>query len=72
VIIRSQGADSLTARAIGRDAKGLVSVVAYVVAIPTAFVSAWISYVIFVTVAILWVVPDRRITRVLEAEGRLD
>jgi uncharacterized membrane protein len=72
MIVRSQGKDSLTGRAIGRDAKGLVSVASYAVAIPTAYVSAWISYAIFVGVAILWVVPDRRIESVLAAEGRLD
>ncbi|MEO8328878.1 MAG: TMEM175 family protein [Candidatus Nanopelagicales bacterium] len=72
VIIHSQGQDSLTQRAVGRDTKGLVSVVAYTLAIPCAFISAWISYAIFVGVAILWVVPDRRIERVLVAEGRLD
>ena len=72
VIIGSQGEDSLTARAMGRDTKGLVSVVGYAVAIPAAFVAVWISYAIFVGVAILWVVPDRRIERVLAEEGRLD
>jgi uncharacterized membrane protein len=72
VIIRSQGEDSLTARAIGRDSKGLVSVVAYAIAIPAAFVAVWISYLLFVGVAILWVVPDRRIERVLAEEHRLD
>ena len=72
VIIRSQGEDSLTARAMGRDSKGLVSVVAYAIAIPAAYVSVWISYLLFVAVAILWVVPDRRIERVLAEEGRLD
>jgi uncharacterized membrane protein len=72
VIIRSQGEDSLTARAMGRDSKGLLSVTGYAVAIPAAFVSVWISYAIFVGVAILWVVPDRRVERVLAEEGALD
>ncbi len=72
VIISSQGEDSLTARAMGRDSKGLLSVVGYAVAIPAAFVWVWISYAIFVGVAILWVVPDRRVERVLAEEGRLD
>jgi uncharacterized membrane protein len=72
VIIRSQGEGSLTARAMGRDSKGLLSVAGYAVAIPAAFVSVWISYAIFVGVAILWVVPDRRVERVLAEEGALD
>jgi uncharacterized membrane protein len=71
VIIMSQGHDSLTQRAVGRDKKGLVSIGSYAVAIPIAYVSPWISYAIFVGIAILWVIPDRRIERVLEAEGRL-
>ena len=71
IIIRSQGDDSLTQRAVGRDRKGLISVGSYALSIPIAFVSPWVSYAIFVGVAILWVVPDRRIERVLEAEGRL-
>ena len=61
VIIRSQGRASRLARAVGRDTKGIVSLVVYLVAIPAAFVSAWISYALFVAVALLWVVPDRRI-----------
>ena len=72
VIIRSQGEDSLTARAMGRDSKGLVSVGVYAIAIPAAYFAVWISYLLFVAVAILWVVPDRRIERVLAEEGRLD
>jgi uncharacterized membrane protein len=71
VIIKSQGEDSLTQRAVGSDRKGLVSVGSYALAIPIAYLSPWISYAIFVGIAILWVVPDRRIERVLEAEGRL-
>ena len=72
VIIHSQGDDSLTKRATGRDSKGLASTALYAAAIPAAFLSPWISYAVFVGVAALWVVPDRRIERVLAAEGRLD
>src|SRR5215207_2506866 len=56
VIISSQGDDSLTQRAIGRDTKGIVSVCAYALAVPIAYLSPWISYAIFVGVAILWVI----------------
>ncbi|MCZ3388758.1 MAG: hypothetical protein LH645_06445 [Actinomycetia bacterium] len=70
VIISSQGEDSLTARAMGRDTKGLAPVMAHAVAIPAAYASVYISYAIFVGVAILWVVPDRRIERVLAEQGR--
>jgi uncharacterized membrane protein len=72
VIIRSQGEDSLARRAFGGDLKGLVSMASYAAAIPLAFVSAWISYFLFVAIAVVWVVPDRRVERVLVQEGRLD
>ena len=64
-IIASQGRDSLLAAAIGKDWKGKLSPVLYLSAIPLAFVSPWISSGIYVFVAILWLVPDRRIERVL-------
>jgi uncharacterized membrane protein len=60
-IIRSQGTASLLGEAVGSDLKGIVSLVCYAVAIPAAFVSAWISYALFVAVAVMWFVPDRRI-----------
>ena len=64
-IIASQGANSLLAAAIGKDWKGKLSPVCYLVAIPLAFVSVWISNGLFIFVALLWLVPDRRIERVL-------
>ncbi len=65
-IIRQQGRDSLLATAIGKDWKGKISPLCYFAAIPLAFVSVWISNALFIFVAILWLVPDRRIERVLE------
>lgn len=59
-LIRANGRDSAVARAIGSDAKGFASLAMYAVAIPLAFVSPWISYALYVTVAIVWFVPDRR------------
>jgi uncharacterized membrane protein len=64
-ILRSEGPTSLLARAVGTDLKGKVSLVAYVVAIPGAFVSTWISAACYVGVALMWLVPDRRIERAL-------
>jgi uncharacterized membrane protein len=64
-IIASQGDDSLLARAVGRDFKGRVSPLVYLAAIPAAFVSPWISEVFYVLVALMWLVPDRRIESVL-------
>ncbi len=62
-IIRADGSDSLVATAIGRDYKGRVSVLAYAAAIGLAFVSPWIAYALFASVAVMWLVPDRRLSR---------
>jgi len=64
-IIASQGRGSLLAAAVGKDWKGKLSPVLYFAAIPLAFVNVWIAYGLFIFVAILWLVPDRRIERVL-------
>ena len=65
VIIRSQGKGSLLARAVGRDLKGKASPILYALAILVAFVWPVASQVFFVTVALMWLVPDRRIERIL-------
>ena len=64
-IIASQGADSVLKRAVGRDWKGKLSPVVYLVAIPMAFWAHWISQALYVFVALIWLVPDRRIERIL-------
>ena len=64
-IIASQGEESVLRRATGNDWKGKLSPVLYVVAIALAFLSPWVSVAIYVFVALMWVVPDRRIERVL-------
>jgi len=64
-IIASQGSDSLLRRAVGRDWKGKLSPVLYVIAILIAFGSHWISKAIYVLVAMMWLVPDRRIEKAL-------
>jgi uncharacterized membrane protein len=64
-LIGLHGRDSALARALGRDYKGKVSLLAYALAVPLAFVSTWISGLLYVAVAILWLVPDRRIERML-------
>ncbi len=64
-IIARQGRESLLAAAIGKDWKGNLSPVLYLSAIPLAFVSPWIANGIYVTVAFMWLVPDRRIERAL-------
>ena len=64
-IIRVQGPDSLLARAVGRDWKGRLSPLIYLAAIPLAYVNPWISDGLYTAVAFLWLVPDRRIERIL-------
>ena len=65
LIAANGGAQSKLARAVRRDFKGKLSVVFYTAAIALAFVSQWIADAFYVLVAILWLVPDRRIERVL-------
>jgi len=67
-IIHEQGEDGLVARAVGGDLKGKLSPLFYIAAIPAAFVSRWISGALYVAVALMWLVPDRRIERVLAEE----
>ncbi|HEY3216552.1 MAG TPA: TMEM175 family protein [Candidatus Eisenbacteria bacterium] len=61
--------DSELAKALGRDFKGKVSVVLYVVAVPLAFARSWLACAIYFGVAVLWLVPDRRIERTLAERG---
>ena len=65
-IIALQGRESLLAAAVGGDRKGKLSVALYLAAIPLAFVGPWIALGLYVAVALMWLVPDRRIERVLE------
>ena len=64
-IIASQGEDSLLKKAVGSDWKGKLSPVLYIVAILLAFLSSWLSMAVYVFVALMWVIPDRRIERIL-------
>jgi uncharacterized membrane protein len=68
-IIAEQGRDSLLKKAIGTDWKGKMSPVLYLMAIPLAFVSSRIANGIYLLVALMWLVPDRRIERVLAKTG---
>ncbi len=65
LIIASQGPDSLLKKAVGGDWKGKLSPVLYMIAIPMAFVSRWVSMGLYVLVALIWLVPDRRIEKAL-------
>jgi uncharacterized membrane protein len=62
-IIRRQGTHGRLARAVGRNLKGKVSPLLYLTGIALAFVLPWVSYAIYVFVALMWLVPDRRIEK---------
>jgi uncharacterized membrane protein len=62
-LISHHGRESELAAAVGNDRKGIVSVVIYAVAIPLAFVNSWLAFGLYVTIALVWVLPDRRIER---------
>jgi hypothetical protein len=55
----------MSAIAIGRDFKGKVSVVIYALSIPIAFANSWLAFSLYVLVAIMWLIPDRRIERAM-------
>src|SRR5216117_2636090 len=63
VLLASHPHDSLLANALGSDFKGKISVVLYLAAIPLAFVQTWVSLGIYISVALIWLVPDRRFER---------
>jgi uncharacterized membrane protein len=64
-LLARHGPDSLLATALGSDFKGKISIVIYLAAIPSAFVKWWLAAALYVLVAIMWLVPDRRIEKKL-------
>ncbi len=72
MIIRDQGSTSTLARAVGRDRKGKASPVLYAAAIALAFANRWLAVAVFAAVALMWLVPDRRVEVTLQAaeDGR--
>lgn len=64
-LVNHHGKDSTLAIAIGRDFKGKISLVFYAIAIPLSFVNSWIAFAFYVLVAIMWLIPDRRIEKTL-------
>jgi uncharacterized membrane protein len=62
-LLSLHGSQSLLATALGSDFKGKISIVLYVVAIGLAFVNNWLAFALYVVVAVMWLVPDKRIER---------
>jgi uncharacterized membrane protein len=71
-LIAREGPDSIIATAIGTDIKGRISPALYLIAIPIALVLPWVAFGIYVFVALIWFVPDRRIERRLGPEAGHD
>lgn len=65
IIAASGGRESLLAKAVGNDRKGKISPLLYAIAIAAAFWNQWFSDALYVLVAIMWLVPDRRIERIM-------
>ncbi|WP_026072853.1 TMEM175 family protein [Nodosilinea nodulosa] len=64
-LIACEGRQSALAIALGRDWKGKVSVVIYAIAIPLAFLKTWLALLLYILVAVMWMIPDRRIEKTL-------
>jgi TMEM175 potassium channel family protein len=69
IILAQLGPESRLAKSIGRDFKGKASPILYAAAIAVAFFEPWISCSLYVLVALMWLIPDRRIERVLDEPG---
>ena len=71
LIIRDQGEGSVVAAAVGRDLKGKLSPVLYALGIALSFVAAWMGIAVYTVVALVWLVPDRRLERTISARSAL-
>lgn len=60
-IIKLEGEDSVLQQAVNKDKKGKISIVCYISAIPLAFISPIISGILYISVALIWIIPDKRI-----------
>ena len=65
-IIRFHGIDSVLAKAIGKDVKGKISPILYVAGITFSWINTWISSALFVFVALIWLIPDKRIEKIMK------
>jgi uncharacterized membrane protein len=69
-IIATEGCDSRLARSIGRDVKGKLSPVLYAAGIVVSWLQPWVAVCLYMAVALMWLIPDRRIEHALEQAGR--
>ena len=69
LIIRLHGFDSKLAQAIGSDLKGKLSPILYAIAIGISFLKPWIAGCIYIGVALMWLIPDRRVEKILDSSS---
>ena len=69
-IIAKHGVDSVLSVAIGKNIKGKLSILLYAIAIPVAFVAQWLAGTLYILVALIWLIPDRRIEHTMGAGNR--
>ena len=69
IILKSQGKNSILAKAVGKDLKGKLSPILYILAIGTSWINPVISGAIYVLVALMWLVPDLRIEKVIDSKN---
>ncbi len=65
-LLKLHGGNSQLATALGSDLKGKLSILAYATAIPLSFLERWLAFGLYVVVAVMWLIPDRRIEKVLD------
>jgi len=70
IILKVHGKDSILARALGNDIKGKISPVLYIIAIGSAFINPWIACAFYVVVALIWLIPDKRIEIIFRDENK--
>lgn len=68
-IIKIHGKDSILAKAVGKDLKGKISPILYIIAIISSWINEWIAGSLYVLVALIWLIPDKRIERVIYTEN---
>ena len=69
IVVKQQGCDSKLAASIGRDFKGKLSPILYATGVGVSFLVPWLAGCIYVFVALMWLIPDRRIARVVDESG---
>ncbi|MCW3085430.1 MAG: hypothetical protein JWP12_2796 [Bacteroidetes bacterium] len=69
LILKEHSKNSPFVKALGKDLKGKISPILYLIGIPFAFVNTWISGILYITVAFIWLIPDKRIERALSEKG---